>query len=497
MRISKIKLGARLALGFGAVLLFMLAVGATGYWGSDSISRTAIAEFKNMLRTDAAIAEHSARARANIVGMRRYEKDIYLNIDSKQKVEEYLKSWKEQYEHVTARIRDLEKASASQQDKDAVKEMQTELAAYESGFNKVYEMIQAGKITSPQDANKAIGEYKDPIRKLEKAAQSFSDLGSKRMAEIEQTIRSDADRISLSVTTLALISVILGIGASIIITRSIAKPLRRAIKGLDEAAGQVASASGQVSVASQQLAEGASEQAAAIEETSSSLEEIASMTKQSADNSEQANRLMVETTETVSLACQAMDKLNASMGEISRASVETSKIIKTIDEIAFQTNLLALNAAVEAARAGEAGAGFAVVADEVRNLAMRAAEAAKNTAYLIEDTVKRVEEGSELVASTDERFRELSTSVSKSGELISEISAASQEQSLGIGQLNTSVSQMDKVVQQNAGNAEETASASEEMFAQAEHMKGFVEELSSLVGGSGARSKGGAAGTIA
>ena len=171
------------------------------------------------------------------------------------------------------------------------------------------------------------------------------------------------------------------------------------------------------------------------------------------------------------------------MKEISSASQETAKIIKTIDEIAFQTNLLALNAAVEAARAGVAGAGFAVVADEVRNLAMRAAEAARNTADLIEGTVAKVKNGSEIVSKTNEAFAKVATGAKKVGELVGEISAASNEQAQGIEQINKAVSELDKVVQKNAANAEESASASEEMNAQAEHMKGFVNDLKVLITG--------------
>ena len=264
--------------------------------------------------------------------------------------------------------------------------------------------------------------------------------------------------------------------------RQISKPILFAVNGLLGVADQVASAASQISTASQQLAEGSSEQASAIEETSSSLEEMSSITKQNADNANCANRLMENTTQVAAKANKSMEDLTASMLEISRASEETSKIIKTIDEIAFQTNLLALNAAVEAARAGDAGAGFAIVADEVRNLAMRAAEAAKNTANLIEGTVRRVKEGYQLVERTDKEFREVAAGVSKSGDLIGEISAASQEQARGIEQVNKAVNEMDKVVQQNAGNAEETASASEEMNCQAERMKDFVGDLARLVG---------------
>jgi methyl-accepting chemotaxis protein len=268
------------------------------------------------------------------------------------------------------------------------------------------------------------------------------------------------------------------------VARGIAGVIGRAVEHLTETSDQVAAASGQVSSSSQSLAEGAGEQAASLEETSSSLEEMSSMTRQNADNANQANNLMKEANREVNKANDSMAELTTSMEEISKASEETSKIIKTIDEIAFQTNLLALNAAVEAARAGEAGAGFAVVADEVRNLAMRAAEAAKNTAGLIEGTVKKVKNGADIVTRTNKAFTEVARSAGKVGELVSEITAASSEQARGIEQVNTAVAEMDKVTQQNAAGAEESASASEEMNAQAEQMKEVVGELIALVGGS-------------
>ena len=282
-----------------------------------------------------------------------------------------------------------------------------------------------------------------------------------------------------------LVSVILGIGISLLITRSITGPLNKAIAGLAGGSDQIAAASAQVSSASRALAEGTSEQAAGLEETSSSMEEMASMTKQNADNSYQAKTMMGEAYQIVDNVNHHMDGMGKAIAEITKSSEETRKIIKTIDEIAFQTNLLALNAAVEAARAGEAGAGFAVVADEVRNLAMRASGAAKNTNNLIDNTIKAVKNGNDLTVQTQEAFKKNITIASKIGKLIDEISAASQEQAQGIGQVSKAVAEMDQVVQKNAASAEESASAAEEMNTQAERMKAVVQELRDVVSGSG------------
>ncbi|MBN2591467.1 MAG: methyl-accepting chemotaxis protein [Sedimentisphaerales bacterium] len=268
-----------------------------------------------------------------------------------------------------------------------------------------------------------------------------------------------------------------------LVARGITGKINHIVNQLTEGSEQVASASQQVSSASQSLAEGATEQAAGLEETSSSLEEMSAMTKQNADNAQQANTLASEARKAADSGTESMNKMNKAIQEIQKSSNETAKIIKVIDEIAFQTNLLALNAAVEAARAGEAGKGFAVVAEEVRNLAMRSAEAAKNTANMIEESVKNSKNGVDIATEVGKVLDEIVQGIGKTTDLVSEIAAASAEQAQGIDQVNTAVSQMDKVTQQNAANAEESASASEELSAQAGQMDSIVKDLAILIGG--------------
>ncbi len=295
-------------------------------------------------------------------------------------------------------------------------------------------------------------------------------------------LMAPANRLGYIILIVGLVTVALGVGLIILVANSITKPLDRSIDGLARGAKEVASVAGQVSYSSQTLAQGTSQQAASLGETSSSMEEMNAMTRKNADNAGEADGLSKEANRVVEQAGQAMGELTTSIEEITRAGEETGKIIKTIDEIAFQTNLLALNAAVEAARAGEAGAGFAVVADEVRNLAMRAAEAAKNTADLIEGTIAKTKHGSQLVAKTNQAFSQVAESAVKVGELISEIAAASADQAQGFDQVNKAMTEMDEVTQQNAANAEESAAASEELSAQSEQMQGFVDDLVVIVG---------------
>jgi len=271
-------------------------------------------------------------------------------------------------------------------------------------------------------------------------------------------------------------------GGLFLLNRSVSRPITRATHGLDLIGRQIATAARQFSDSSHVIAQGASEQAASLEETSSSLEEMSSMTQSNAGNAREADNLMKKAGQAIDDANATIEAMTRYMAEISQSSSETSKIIKTIDEIAFQTNLLALNAAVEAARAGTAGAGFAVVAEEVRNLAMRAAEAAKSTAALIEATVTQINNGSALMDSANASFGEVSTTGSKVGLLVSEIAAASLEQAQGIEQITKAITQIDAVTQHNSANAQEYASSAQELSNKSDEMKRFIDDLRTLIG---------------
>ena len=304
--------------------------------------------------------------------------------------------------------------------------------------------------------------------------------------ELAETVKSNARHhvggVIKLIVIIALILAVIGSGIGLAISNYIVRPLLQIIQNLSDGSEQIDAASGEILSAGQCLAAGVSQQAASLEEISASMEEMTIMTKQNADHANNANGLMSKSTGVAEVASDFMKNLTLAMEGISSASQETQKIIKTIDEIAFQTNLLALNAAVEAARAGEAGAGFAVVADEVRNLAIRSAEAAKNTTGLIEGTVMKINEGCEMVKQTEAAFSDAMSITSKAGALVTQIASASEEQALGIAQINESLIQMDSVVQQNASGSEQTASASRQLNSQAEIMKSVIQNLGALLG---------------
>jgi methyl-accepting chemotaxis protein len=364
---------------------------------------------------------------------------------------------------------------------------------YAAARDKVLAFSREGK---KQEAVECFqGEYATALQKLRDTTIALNkyneDTATNATGSISRT-SSNAKIFSM----VGVLAAVVGCGVlACFITRSTNKALIRISETLDGGSQQTSSAAGQVSSSSQSLAQGASEQAAALEETTSALEEMSSMTKKNAETAQQAASLSSETQKSAAKGNDAMTKMSSAINDIQKSATETAKIIKVIDEIAFQTNLLALNAAVEAARAGEAGKGFAVVAEEVRNLAMRSAEAAKNTAAMIEESVNNAKNGVTIAVEVGKNLEEITTATTKVNGLVGEIAAASKEQAQGIDQVNTAVSQMDKVTQTNAASAEESAAAAEELSSQSVQLGEMVQELVALVGsvgksGAGARAPG-------
>ncbi len=341
---------------------------------------------------------------------------------------------------------------------------QTELGYREAGFINVN------------------GPEREQFRQLIEKLNNWQQSATHQSENVYNQVNRKADQnIRLSIGIILILLVILSI-LTVLISRSITKQVRNVITALTAGADRLSETSGVMSSSSHSMAAGATQQSASLEKFSASIEEMAAMSRDTSENSVQVDNFMKQVIETVQQANNAMQHLVDSMGQITSASEETSKIVKTIDEIAFQTNLLALNAAVEAARAGEAGAGFAIVAEEVRNLAMRTTDAAKNTAKLIESTINKVKDGSEFVSVTNHSFLEVSENARKVDKLIAGISSGSREQTYGIHQVSNAVTEISNVTQQNAALAEELSSAVEEMSVQAVQMKELVDKLLLFVG---------------
>jgi len=475
---GEMTIGKKLTLGFSALLVVALALGGGFLYSVGSLSgeldtATGKTTKKVFLMT---------QLQGHLFGMGSCQRGVMLF--SMHKLPDQVRSNKEEFETRAAAVQDLlqqvQPLLVSAQGKNDVAQMESGLPNFKAYFEQVATAALAG------DAQAALQIYNDSSVKaldaLESKAQDLIDVQQRLM----QQSRDEGGAVSSRArwTSYGLLIAALGISPFVLLlVLHVTRQLRGITAQLAEGASQITSAAAQVATSSQTLAQGASEQASSLEETSTSSEEITSMTRKNAENSQMAAAVMAEVDQRVAEGNRTLEEMVQSMQEITGSSDKISKIIKVIDEIAFQTNILALNAAVEAARAGEAGMGFAVVADEVRNLAQRSAQAAKDTAALIEESIAKSNEGSQRLEHVAQVIHAITESAAKVKTLVDEVNLGSQEQARGIEQISKSISEMDQVTQSNAASAEQSASASEQMSAQAEALQNISRELRTLVGG--------------
>ncbi len=329
-----------------------------------------------------------------------------------------------------------------------------------------------------------VAAREESLRYSPQNSVSFFDDMASRVKDEKGDVKS-VYNLTLTMILVAIgIGLIIAVGISFYAIHGLSKPVAKVIDNLNMSINQLASASVQASANGQQLAEGNAELASSIEETSSTLEEFTSMIKQSNQNTADCAKLSLQSKKLADKGYGEMISMLKMINEIKDASGQMAKIIKVIDELAFQTNILAINAAIEAARAGDAGQSFAVVADEVRNLAQRSADAAKNTEVIIARNIGITETSSEQIEKIVDSLTSITEQTTKVNELIEEVASASDEQAQGILSINSAMSQMERVTQSNAANAEESASSAEELSGQAEALNEMAKSLTKLVYGS-------------
>jgi len=477
----EITIGTKLMLGFGGMLALVIGLAYTSLTWIGSLNQ----ELDTALNKTAKKTELAAQMDSANASLRAAQQGVILYSVLKEpalaeKSKAQFASYSERIDNLAASYKPL---IATAKGRQAVELIQTQKAAWQPLFQQVAELTAAGRF---REINPVIEQTLAIADQIQKATDQLQSNQRLHLAESAQAAREASSRAQW--VGAGLIAVCLAMTGGIVwLIWHIGAALRQIAREMEDGAEQVAGAASEVSSSSQSLAQGASEQAASIQQTSASSEEINSMSRQNADNSKAAADNMVEAAQRVAEANRNLTQMVTSMNEINASSDKISKIIKVIDEIAFQTNILALNAAVEAARAGEAGMGFAVVADEVRNLSQRCAQAAKDTAGLIEESIAKSNDGKTKLGQVATAVRSITDVAQKVKTLVDEVSLGSQEQARGIEQVARAITHMEKVTQTTAATAEQSASASRQLSAQSDTLHAIVERLNRMVGGGAGR----------
>jgi methyl-accepting chemotaxis protein/methyl-accepting chemotaxis protein-1 (serine sensor receptor) len=474
---KKATIGVKLGAAFGCLLAVTVVLGAALVRMTGDLT-SELERAVNVVARTQLLAGHTATATAK---MAVYERSIALALVLQQgeKAAGYRRDYEAAEVEMAGRVRDLADVVADEQGRHIVRTLSEKIEAQRRNHRDFLALLAGQQIDA---ALKLFDERVAPsLQDMSASAKQLVDLEEQRLGSVAGAAESRRASTWWLLISLFVVAVPLGAGVLIVI-RDVSGTLRQFSGRIAGAARQVADASRQILQASRCVADGASSQAGSLEETSASSHELSSLTQKNAEQSRSAATMMSDAEERVREANRTVDEMVASMRDISSSSEKIAKIIKVIDEISFQTNILALNAAVEAARAGEAGMGFAVVADEVRRLAQRCAQAAKDTAELIEESIGTSSEGSRKIERMAQSIGSITASASQVKQIVDELNHSSQEQAQGIELISSALTQLESVTQQAAASAEQSASLGEAMSSQAEVMQSVVTELVALVG---------------